>query len=301
MAIDTSRARATEPPLASPGDKTLERGLQGAAGLLILSQALDDVNVRFTALAKALPFGVAAATTTRFNAVADVAAAAFDSLVARIDDGITTAQPPELPTAGTITETRATRSAIDASAETASEPPLQTPSDREADRLARAVQADVGRQRDGASPDAHEDDLEQNVRRRLWSSGVPAQAIDDTAAAVARRLRAIVDDQARDRLPSRPDDESGPKPEIDAVPRPDRFADASNPAPPEPRPTAQVLSNKAFFDRMLVAGVSRPKDERIAEAQLQEQIKTNAKLDEIRAWTKKPSKPVHAVFAPGRL
>jgi hypothetical protein len=296
-------------------------GLSGAAGLMVLSQAIDDVNYGFMAIVKTVPqmgtsigsvLGMSTNAAMKLGAVAGIAAVALELLVTQIGEGVALlghlgqgaekAQAPIGTLATTINERNAkpVELAIDTGVGTEAAQQrdraehIQILRDKEADRLARAMQEGLGRDllKDGGIPDA---DLERNVRNRLKSSGMDEQKIAETAAVVAKRLRENIEEEVRARSLSRNISEGHARQEWLA--EADEKAKTRNEKDVK---ASEVLSGKAFLDRMLVAGFSKPKDDRIAEAQLREQEKTNAKLEEIKEWTKKPKKGAYATFARGR-
>jgi hypothetical protein len=312
-------ARASRPKMAAELSKTGEAGqragrqirgggMSGAVGLMVLSQAIDDVNYGFMAIVKTVPqmgtsigsaLGMSTNAAMTFGAVAGIAAVALKFLVTQIGDGVSflghlgeeaeKAQGPIEALATTIDERdeKPVELAVDAGMGT-------TSARKEADRLARAMQEGIGRDllKPGGTPDA---DLERDVRKSLRSSGMDEKTIDETAAVVAKRLRENVENEVQERSLNRKVTEGHARQEL--------LAEADEKARTRTEKdgkTSEVLSGKAFLDRMLVAGFSKPKDDKIAEAQLREQEKTNAKLEEIKEWTKKPKKGAYATFARGR-
>jgi|GEM_PF-4668227 len=300
MADHLSDSQGAEPQFGRDSKGTIP----GAAGLLMLSQVIDEVNYRFTTIARDLRLGISSRAATRQGANADIAALALDSLIRRASDDNSQATQPASEKRGPLQApldpgARSRNGDVPQYPESTSsrrnDAPQRDHRDREADRLSRALQQTVGvNSRDNGGRPKSDADLEHEVRLHLRGSGMAEPAIDETVADVARKLRASVEAQVHELPLSRQP--------ADALPQ--RPAEASAPAPPraDALPTkSEVISNKEFLDRIMVAGFSQPRDERIAEAQLREQEKTNAKLDEIRAWTRKPRKPTPATFARGRL
>jgi len=178
---------------------------------------------------------------------------------------------------------------------------------REASRVANALRISIGPERlTNAQPGGPT--LQTLVNQALASAGIKGQALNDLGGRVASALRAQAEPPRPSPVTTRPEP---PEPRDERQRQPARGGEANAPAStatPTPKLTApggarpEILSDRAYLSRLLLAGVSRPGEaDRLAARQLDEQVSTNRKLDAlIRAIQEWRTTGDVARFARGR-